>query len=236
MPNAYSALLAAGGGSTRYGSDKLHEKVGGKTVLSHSLDVFDADEDCEEIIIAASPKLREWIESNPLIFASPKMKLVDGGASRAESVAAAARAASRALLVIHDAARPNFGAALLARVRRPVKAGHGAVPGLPSADSLAQAEAGRLREYPPRGGMFLIQTPQAFERLSYLEALAKAGAALAEYGDDGSLYLAAGFEVELVPGAPGNLKLTTPEDLQLLLKLMGSGERKSKDKYGGLGW
>jgi 2-C-methyl-D-erythritol 4-phosphate cytidylyltransferase len=236
MHSAYSAIIAAAGGSARYGSDKLHEKVGGKTVISHSLDVFDADEMCSEIIVAASPKLREWIESNPLIFSSPKMRVVDGGASRAESVAAAARAARTELLVIHDAARPNFGEALLGRVLKAVKAGQGAVPGLAAADSLALVEAGNLREYAPRGNMCAVQTPQAFERGSYLEALGKVGAKLAEFPDDGSLYLAGGFSVEVVPGYSGNLKLTAPEDLQILLKLMGGGERKHKDKYGGLGW
>lgn len=236
MHSAYSAILAAGGDSTRFGRDKLHEKLGGKTVLSHSLDIFDADEQCAEIVIAASASLREWIESNPLIFASAKMRLVDGGASRAESVANAARAAKSPVLVIHDAARPNFGEALLARVLRTVKAGCGAVPGLPLADSLAFADGDALREYPLRSGLHLIQTPQAFERTSYFEALETAGKRLAEFTDDGSLYLSAGYKVELVPGAAGNLKLTTAEDLQILLKLMGSGERKARDKYGGLGW
>jgi len=236
MPKTYSAVIAAAGSSSRFGANKLHEKVGGKAVLSHSLDVFDQDADCEEIIVVVSSKVREWIEGNPLVFSGPKLRLADGGDSRAESVAAGARSASAAYLAIHDAARPNFTEALVQKLLAAARPGQGCVPALPVADSIAYATEGLLSSYPERSGLHAVQTPQVFERASYLQALDSAGPALAGYTDDASLYLAAGFSVATVPGLPGNIKLTTADDMQLLLKLMGGGERKSKDKYGGLGW
>lgn len=270
MGASYSAVLAAAGSSERFGGNKLKEKVGGKAVLSHSLDLFDLDDDCEQIVLVASPAIREWIEGNPLIFSSRKLQLIDGGASRADSVAAGVRAAGGQIVAIHDAARPNVGEELLARLKAAVKPHCGAVPGLPLSDTVAYAalegaEPGsaipasapdddwltpkkktpalHISGHPARGGLYLIQTPQLFYRDTYLEALSRLsadsgplGSELSGYTDDSSLYHAGGFQVCIVEGRAGNLKLTTPEDLKLLHKLMGTSEKKSKDRYGGLGW
>jgi 2-C-methyl-D-erythritol 4-phosphate cytidylyltransferase len=262
MAISYSAIVAAGGSSSRFGANKLREKLGGKSVISHSLDLFDNDDDCEEIILAAGPDTRAWIDGNPLLFASPKLKVVPGGASRAESVANAVQQAEARYLAIHDAARPNVHEDLLARVKGAVQPGRGAVPGLALSDTLAYGEESgpaqasedffssakapplaRITGHPQRSGLYIIQTPQFFERESYLAALTPyaddtggLSADFAGFTDDSSLYVAAGHTVVIVQGAPGNIKITTPAELSLLQKLMGGPEKKSKDRYGGLGW
>lgn len=266
MAATYSAIIAAAGSSTRFGGNKLKEKVGGKAVLSHSLDLFDLDDDCIEILLLLSAATREWVEGNPLIFSSSKLRLLDGGPSRAETVALGAREAKGQILAIHDAARPNVGEELLARLKSAVRPNCGAVPALPLGDTVAyasqpegssgpaadaddwlapkvKAALPRVSGYPKREGLMLIQTPQLFYRDSYLEALSRLmsdtgalGSELGGFTDDSSLYHAGGGEICLVEGRAGNLKLTTPEDLKLLHKLMGTSEKKGKDRYGGLGW
>lgn len=253
--SAYSAIIAAGGGATRYGGNKLREKVGGKAVLSHSLDKFGDDEDCIQVILCAGPEVREWIEANPLVFSAPKLKIVDGGPSRAESVRNGVQAASAKYLAIHDGARPNFSLDLLAALKRAVEPGVGAVPAIAVSDTLAYIEAsgesktetdffgkavatktaGNIKSYVGRENLYAVQTPQIFEAESYRKALA-AAKDLSSYSDDSALYIVGGFSVAVVPGSSTNIKLTTPDDLHLLLKLMGGGEKKGKDKYGGLGW
>jgi 2-C-methyl-D-erythritol 4-phosphate cytidylyltransferase len=275
MPaSAYSAIVAAGGSSRRFGGagaspaedtqagahvppvkNKLREKVGGKAVLSHSLDKFADDDECVEVILCAGPAVREWIETNPLVFSGSKLRVVDGGASRAESVRNGVEAAKSEYIAIHDGARPNFHPDLLAQLKRAVDKGVGAVPALAVSDTLAYISAtgeskqdvdffgravststgGAITSYVERAGLYALQTPQFFERESYLDALGKAGE-LAQYSDDSALYIAGGYQVITVTGSPTNIKLTTPDDLHLLLKLMGGGEKKGKDKYGGLGW
>ena len=252
----YSAVIAAGGSGSRFGSNKLREKVGGKAVLSHSLDRFADDDDCVEVVLCAGPAVREWIEANPLVFSNPKLKVVDGGASRGESVRSGVALAKAQYVAIHDGARPNFSAHLLALLKRAVEPGVGAVPAIAVCDTLAYVETtgenkaetdffgravatrttGRIASHVERANLYAVQTPQFFETASYRVALEKAGDALASYGDDSAVYIAAGYSVVCVPGSPQNIKLTTPDDMQLLLKLMGGGEKKGKDKYGGLGW
>jgi 2-C-methyl-D-erythritol 4-phosphate cytidylyltransferase len=261
---SYSAIVAAGGSGTRYsgtgalagGPNKLREKVGGKAVLSHSLDKFADDDDCVEVILCAGPAMREWIEANPLVFSGPKLRVVDGGASRADSVRSGVEAAKGEYIAIHDGARPNFSVDLLAALKRALQPRVGAVPGIPVSDTLAYIEStgetkaetdffgnavttkttGVIKSHVDRENMYAVQTPQFFETVTYREALDRVGAGLASYGDDSALYIAGGYRVVCVSGMPTNIKLTTPDDMQLLLKLMGGGEKKGKDKYGGLGW
>lgn len=256
MPDGYSAIIAAGGANKRFGSlEKLKDKLGGKSVITHSLDAFDADPACGEVLLSVSREVREWIAGDPLTFASPKMKLLDGGPSRAESIALAARAAKSPVLVLQDASRPNFGEELLRRVLATVKPDCGAAPVRVLHDAVAQGAAldksrgqeesflgpkadfriGLLASHVPPSALYEVQTPQAYYRETYLKALTKAGAQLASYEDDSALYLAAGFQVALVSGRIGNIRIVTQDDLNFLHKLMGTTQKK-KDKYGGLGW
>ena len=43
---------------------------------------------------------------------------------------------------------------------------------------------------------------------------------IGSFSDDSALYIAGGFSVVCVPGQPTNIKLTTPDDMHLLLKLI----------------
>lgn len=264
MANSLSAIIAAAGTASRFGGlRQLQEKVGGKSVLSHSLDVFEADEDCAEIILVVSPEAREWIAADPLTFASGKLQLVDGGDSRTASIAAGVQAAQGELIALHDGNRPNFNEALLTRLKATVLPERGAVPGLPVTDGAAyltmigDPEAGNgsqpavdelfggkktdhrlghIMEHSDAAALCLLQTPQLYYRESFLKALDSLEDDLGQFDDDSSIYMAGGFEVAVIPGLRGNLRVVTEADLRLLLKLMGGATRKKKDRYGGLGW
>jgi len=95
---------------------------------------------------------------------------------------------------------------------------------------------GHIMEHIDADGVFVLQTPQLYYRASFLDAITQAGGKLAEYSDDSALYVAAGYEVSVVDGWLGNIKVVTPKEFNLLIKLMGGGTKKRKDKYGGLGW
>jgi 2-C-methyl-D-erythritol 4-phosphate cytidylyltransferase len=265
MPKtSLSAVIAAAGSATRFGGiDQLKEKIGGKSVLSHALDIFEADEDCIEVIVAASPEVRSWIKGDPLTFASGKLKLMDGGATRAESVALAVRAAAGEIVAIHDGNRPNCGAGLLDKLKATVLPERGAVPGVPLTDACAYITSigdgqpvngdgpavdgifggkrsdhrlGHVMDHASGEGLHILQSPQLYYRMSFLQALDAVGVDLPGYDGDAELYIAGGFEVAAVPGAWGNIRIVSQADLRLLTKLMGGSKAKKKDRYGGLGW
>jgi 2-C-methyl-D-erythritol 4-phosphate cytidylyltransferase len=70
-------------------------------------------------------------------------------------------------------------------------------------------------ETPPRRGVWLAQTPQAFRRDWLLDAYARRAALGAAITDDAQLVEAAGYPVHLTPGSALNFKITTPADLIL---------------------
>jgi len=90
---------------------------------------------------------------------------------------------------------------------------------LPLSDTVRRIGAGRS-EVVPREGLFAVQTPQGF-RWEALWAAHRAARAGGRQGtDDAQLLEAEGVSVAFVEGDPGNIKITTPEDLRLAEALL----------------
>jgi 2-C-methyl-D-erythritol 4-phosphate cytidylyltransferase len=257
MDTSYSAIIYAVEEISAAWGGMLQEKLGGKAVLNHSLDIFEDDPHCAEMLVLADPRTREWISGNPLEFASAKMRVLSAADTRGLSLAQAAQAAQHKLLVLHDAQRPNFGAELLLRVLLTVKPGQGAVPATRAGHTLGLgvALAGakqqavdenllgpkadhRMAQYAGTCATvqtYSIQTPQAYLRAEYLHAVERAQDGVAQYTDDTELLHADGLSIALVRGRWENLRLDGADELRILQKLMGAGPKK-KEKYTGLGW
>ncbi len=131
------ALLAAAGSGERLGIDrpKAFAVLGGRPLVAESLDRLDRCELIDSIVVAAPPG---WEEPTILLAeelaVSKVVACVPGGATRAESVAAAlAEVPDEAVVVlVHDAARPLLGDEVVERVLGPLGEGYdGAVPGHP---------------------------------------------------------------------------------------------------------
>jgi 2-C-methyl-D-erythritol 4-phosphate cytidylyltransferase len=213
------ALIAAAGTGERLGIDrpKAFAALGGRPLLAESLDRLDRCELIDAIVVAAPP---EWEEPSILLaeelVASKVVACVTGGATRAESVAAAlAEVPEEALVVlVHDAARPLLDDAVVERLLAPLGEGYdGAVPVLPVADTLKRVRDGAVVETVDREGLVGAQTPQAFLAPSLRRGFA---GDLAGATDCASLVERAGGRVAVVDGDPRLLKVTTPADLALV--------------------
>ncbi len=213
------ALIAAAGSGERLGIDrpKAFAALGGRPLLAESLDRLDRCELVDAIVVAAPP---EWEEPSILLAeelaASKVVACVTGGATRAESVAAAlAEVPEEALVVlVHDAARPLVDDAVVERLLAPLGEGFdGAVPDLPVVDTLKRVREGVVEETVDREGIVAAQTPQAFLAPTLRRAFA---GDLAGATDCASLVERAGGRVAVVDGDPRLLKVTTPDDLALV--------------------
>jgi 2-C-methyl-D-erythritol 4-phosphate cytidylyltransferase len=141
---------------------------------------------------------------------------VPGGATRAESVRAAlAEVPDDAIAVIvHDAARPLVDDDVIGRVLGPLSQGAaGVVPALRLMDTVKRVRGSEVVETLDREELVAVQTPQAFPADVLRRALA---GDLAGATDCSSLVEAAGGRVLIVDGDPRLLKVTTPEDLELV--------------------
>ncbi len=142
------------------------------------------------------------------------VSVVTGGSTRQESVACGLEALAcdaPDIVLIHDAARPDCPAAVIARLSKALETSPGAVPVLPVVDSMIVADGGFMAENARREALRRVQTPQAFRYEAILTAhRAWAGAPAA--GDDAQVLRAAGGDVALVEGDERLKKLTFAED------------------------
>lgn len=145
----------------------------------------------------------------------------EGGETRSDSVRAGLTLATglgAEAVAVHDAARPLVTEALVTRVVARAQSAGAAIPGLPVADTLKRVVRGTdlVVETVSRTELWAVQTPQVV-RVSLLQEAYATAARLGITGtDEASLLEAAGFEVAVVPGDPGNVKVTGPGDLALV--------------------
>jgi 2-C-methyl-D-erythritol 4-phosphate cytidylyltransferase len=66
-----------------------------------------------------------------------------------------------------------------------------------------------------RSSLWLAQTPQAFRRALLLEAYQKANSERFDATDEAGVMERFGHKVVIIPGRWDNIKITTPEDLQM---------------------
>jgi 2-C-methyl-D-erythritol 4-phosphate cytidylyltransferase len=219
------ALVAAAGSGERLGIDrpKAFAALGGRPLLAESIDRLDRSELVDAIVVAAPPG---WEEPSILLAeelaASKVVACVTGGATRAESVAAALSEVPEEALVVlvHDAARPLLDYAVLERLFGPLGEGFdGAVPVLPVPDTLKRVRAGAVEETVAREGLVAAQTPQAFLAPTLRDAF---GAEHAGATDCASLVERAGGRVAVVDGDPRLLKVTTAADLAIVEALLSN--------------
>ena len=209
MASAVALLVAAGRGE-RLGSQgpKAFVPCAGRPMLEWSVDALGAVADIEHIVVALPPG----------VTAPHGTIAVAGGAERSLSVLAALRAAPPAdVVVVHDAARPLVTRRLIEECLDVLASEDcdAAIAAAPVADTIKEGAGDIVARTLDRSRLWAVQTPQVFHRDALLQALTHAPGGLDAATDDASLVEAAGGTVRLVPAPRWNLKVTTPEDLEL---------------------
>ncbi len=218
-----TAIIAAGGLGARFGGAQPKQLVAlkGRPILQRAVGAFLEAPEVTDVVVALPSSL---LAQPPAYLIHPRVRLVEGGASRRASVAAAFAVAREAatLIVVHDAARPLVSQALIARTIAAAQRDGAAIAALPVHDTVKRSTGSGLRaETVPRDGLFVAQTPQAFQ-VDVLDR-ALAGAAEGEATDEAMLVERSGHPVRLVEGDPRNLKITTAEDVRMAESFLNSG-------------
>ena len=214
-----TGLIAAAGSGERLGAGgpKAFVPLGGRPMLDWSLDAFRAAPRIGAIVVAVPPELPPGPSAS-----LHEVRVVEGGASRSESVANAIEAVEGEIVVVHDAARPLVGAELIEAVLERLESDPGCdavVAAAAVTDTIKQAGRGmEVERTLDRTALWAAQTPQAFRVEALREALASSS--LAEATDDAMLLERLGRRVVLHEAPPSNLKVTTPLDLRLAEELL----------------
>lgn len=217
MPDTVALIVAAGRG-TRAGADlpKQYRRIGGKSILRRSIDAYLAHPAVDAVIVTVAPDDTSYeivAPQNDERLLPPAV----GGDTRQDSVRAGLRAlAGRrpSRVLIHDAARPFVTADLIGRVVSALDDAEAVIPALPVPATLKAVDStGTVTATIPREGVQAAETPQGFRFPSILAAHEKAALGGIVVTDDAGVAEWAGIPVKVVPGDPGNVKLTSAEDI-----------------------
>ena len=117
-------------------------------------------------------------------------------------------------VLIHDAARPLVGPAVIERVLEAATRSGAAIPVIPVKDTLKVLSNGRVVKTLDRTKIGAVQTPQGFKLATLKKAFRKIGRKASKLTDDAAVVEAAGMKVKVVEGDLLNFKVTTPDDLR----------------------
>ena len=224
QPKDAVAVVPAAGQGLRMGPGpaKQFRRLAGVPLLTHTLRAVASAPCLEAVVVVVPPGQEEATRAQCLEphGLGGKVRVVPGGARRQDSVANGVQVAAHLgarWVVVHDGVRPLASPALFARVLEAARQHGAAVAALPSSDTVKRAGPGDLVQATvERQGLWLVQTPQAFGLELLQKALERARREDWSATDEAGLVERMGEKVKLVMGERGNLKVTTPEDLDLV--------------------
>jgi 2-C-methyl-D-erythritol 4-phosphate cytidylyltransferase len=198
---------------------KQYLRMGGLTVLEHTLDALLSSARISGVVLALAETDRHWSAISRR-YAGHALETVNGGVERCHSVQncldhLASRVSDTDQVLVHDAARPCVRAADIERLIDTVTGSEdGGLLGLPVADTMKRVDAGgRIQATVPRERLWRALTPQQF-RLGLLRgALRQALDSGALVTDEAAAMELAGYRPRMVQGHGDNIKITVPSDL-----------------------
>jgi 2-C-methyl-D-erythritol 4-phosphate cytidylyltransferase len=225
--NRIAAILPAAGMGTRMGAEtpKQFLELDGVPIVILSLRRVASCALVTDMIVATRGDEMAWLEARIRAEKfSQTVRVVRGGDSRQDSVAAALRevANDTEIVLVHDAVRPFVRAEQIVRVIEEARRCEAAILGVPAMDTVKEVKRASLPEdvalitgTVPRERVVLAQTPQAFTTKLLKEAFARAQADGVNASDEAGLVERLGHDVHVVLGSERNIKITKPADMDL---------------------
>jgi 2-C-methyl-D-erythritol 4-phosphate cytidylyltransferase len=206
----FSIIITAGGTSSRYGkTNKLLEKINGKTVIEHTVSKFIGFKNVREIIIPANASIISELEQ---IFNQPQIKIIEGGATRQKSVYKGLQKVTCDYVLIHDGARPLISTDIIQKCFLETSEKNAISVMTKTTDTIKEVdESGKIIRTIDRSKLYNTQTPQGFKTSVIKEVHEKLKTE--NYTDDCSMLEELGIPVFIVEGEYTNIKITTKSDL-----------------------
>jgi len=220
MKNKILAIIPAAGIGQRFGTDKpkQYEHLNGMTVIESAVKPFLDSNLISKIIIPIS-KSDSLIKKQNFID-HPKVLIVDGGDTRAESVHNSLcheEVNSHNFVITHDAARPNVTEEDIVNIYEEIRRSDSdcSIFYIPVVDSIKNIKEDTTLN---KSNYYLIQTPQ----ISNIKKLKKALEILISEDisipDESFAIESQNLAVSRIKGRTSNIKITHKEDISLLQK------------------
>ena len=232
-------IVMAAGSGTRMGSSvpKQFLDLGGIPILRRTIEVFvSAVPDIRVVTVLPKEHIDTWKEYCVSADFNCPQSLVAGGFTRFHSVRnALERVPNGAIVAIHDGVRPLLTPGLVKEMfsmmaSRKCKA---LIPVLPSVDTLRLLDKrpgadGKetlvsSQEEIDRSRVYRVQTPQMFLSDEIKKAYSQAFDT--SFTDDASVAARKGIPLSFIEGERYNIKITSPEDLEMARMIISASRR-----------
>lgn len=217
--NFVSVVIVSAGNSTRMGGiNKQFLEIDGIPVIARSISAFQNSNIVDEIVVVTRESDFDEIRNlvNKYNF-SKVSAIVAGGETRQLSVfnGVVNTSENTDIVAIHDGARPLVSDnVIIETIKSAIDTG-AAATGVKVKDTVKLVdENDNIIDTPDRTYMRFIQTPQVFNKTLYLNAVNTVKNSK-DFTDDCMLIEAYGKTVKFIDGDYENIKITTPEDVEL---------------------
>ena len=219
-------ILLAAGDSKRLKSNtpKPYNKVNGKTLLEHSLDVFRDFRKIKKTLIVYNKKHKKYLNKLSL----KNILMIIGGKTRQESTFKALKKIKKIgcnKVLIHDVARPFPSKKIINDIIINLKNYHAVVPLIKINDATKRVKKNIIFKNIQRNSLRFSQTPQGFTFKKIYEKHLKN--INKSFDDDSALFTNDDDKVVTISGSKKNLKITDKEDLNIFKSL-----KKGKTYFG----
>jgi len=222
-PIGIVAIITAAGSGTRMATEQAKQflDLDGRPLLAATLEPFQKCRQVDAIILVVPSKDVDFCRKEIVsAFEFDKVKkVVPGGERRQDSVRSGIEATNGEydLVLIHDGVRPLIDEALIERVIKGSKNHRAVITALPAKETVKEVTGlGEVIKTYDRKRVWLVQTPQVFRYKDIAAAHQKALVEEWEEATDDSLLVERlGIPVNIVEGSEKNIKVTTPNDLEL---------------------
>ena len=219
-----SAVIVSAGNSTRMGGvNKQFLEINNIPVVAHTISVFEKTESISEIVVVTRESDIEDVKMLVVKYGFNKVSaVVAGGETRQLSVYNGVMSTSENAdyVAIHDGARPLVTKKVISDTLEAAVMFGAAATGVKVKDTVKQVnDSNDIVATPDRNYLRFIQTPQIFLKDLYVDAVNTVENSK-DFTDDCMLIEAYGKTVKFVDGDYENIKITTPEDVDLALNYL----------------
>lgn len=217
-----SVIVLAGGMGKRMNAEisKQFLKIDGKPILYYCLDEFNSNRYIDEIVVVIREEDKLMLEEDVLsnLDIEKNLKVVAGGRERMDSVknGLAEVDGNSENVLIHDGVRPFVSSKIIEDNIRICNEYGACVTAMISKDTIKIVDEDlNVLETPRRSQTYIAQTPQTFKKDIIERAFRENSLDSRDITDDSMLVEALGIAVKVVEGDYKNIKITTPEDIEI---------------------
>lgn len=216
-----TAIFPAAGASRRMSinTNKNFLELVGEKILLRTLKTFSKVERINFFVVVVAEN--EVDEVTKFLGAEKNLKpykIVVGGSERQYSIANGLKFVpdDSEIILVHDAARPLVSLQTIENVIDAAEKFGGAIAAVHEKNTIKIIDSENfVRETPPRSEIVSVQTPQGFRKEILFRAYAAAEKENFLGTDDASLVERIGEKIKIVWSDYSNIKITTPEDLEI---------------------